>query len=162
VVATLVIGSDGSSAIEGNSASVTSPADRENFLRRRRMVDCIIIGGNTASSEPYAKTPVPLVIVSRFTHPDLPKAHVWNCTPEEAIRRATKEFGGNVLIEAGPSFISNLIDHGVIDVLELSETSNSGGTNYFDKSKYLSLASSVDEKTVDGTIFYTAYFKKQK
>jgi len=126
------------------------------------MVDCIIIGGNTARSEPYAKTPVPLVIVSRFAHPDLPKAHVWNCTPEEAIKRATKEFGGNVLIEAGPSFISSLINNGVIDVLELSVTSSTGGTHFFDKSKYLSIASAVDEKKVDGTIFYTAYFKKQK
>ena len=162
IIATLVIGKDGSSSLNGSSAAVTSAADRENFLMRRRLVDCIIIGGNTARSEPYSKTPAPLVIVSRHLHPQLPAAHVWDCDPLDALSRARDEFGANILIEGGASFISYLLDKHAVDILELSVTTSSGGADIFQSAKYLACADSVDEKNIDGTIFYTANFRKQK
>jgi riboflavin biosynthesis pyrimidine reductase len=160
IIATLVIGSDGSSSKDGSSSSVTSSADRENFLKRRRLVDCIIIGGNTARSEPYSKTPAPLVVVSRQEHPQLPDAHVWDCDPRDALVRASKEFGENILIEGGTSFISFLLDHHAIDTLELSVTSASGGSDVFNSAKYLAEAESIEEKMIDGTTFYTAKFTR--
>jgi riboflavin biosynthesis pyrimidine reductase len=162
IIATLVAGSDGSTTIEGTSAKVTSAADRENFLNRRRMVDCIITGGNSARNEPYAKTPVPLIVVSRQKHPQLPNAHVWDCDPCDAIVRAQKEFGSNILVEGGASLISYLLDRKAIDVLELSITQSVGGTDIFQSAKYLHLADSIDKKNINGTIFYTATFRKQK
>ena len=63
VVATLVVGSDGSTAKDGTSRGVTSTLDRARFLERRRHVDAILIGGNTARNEPYRMTPVPVVVV---------------------------------------------------------------------------------------------------
>lgn len=65
VVATLVVGSDGSTSKESRSAGISSPEDRQAFLKRRREVDVIIVGGNTARHEPYNRTPVPLVVISR-------------------------------------------------------------------------------------------------
>ena len=65
-------------------------------------------------------------------------------------------------IEGGASFISYLLDKNVIDSLELSLTPATGGSDVFDFAKYLARADSLDEKKVDGTIFYTAHFKKQK
>jgi riboflavin biosynthesis pyrimidine reductase len=162
VTATIVVGADGSSSINGSSTQVTSAADRENFLNRRRLVDCIVIGGNTARNEPYVKTPVPLVVISRHSHPKLPAAHVWNIDPCDGVIRAAKEFGENILIEGGSSFISYLLDNNVIDSLELSVTPVTGGTDTFDFSMYLERADSVEKKTIDGTIFYTAQFKRQK
>ena len=64
IIATLVVGSDGSTAKDWTSRGVTSPLDRALFLERRRHVDAILIGGNTARSEPYRKTPVPVVVIS--------------------------------------------------------------------------------------------------
>jgi riboflavin biosynthesis pyrimidine reductase len=160
IVATIVIGSDGSSTLRGSSTEVTSAADRATFLQRRRTVDCIIIGGNTARNEPYSKTPVPLVIVSKQAHPNLPKAHVWNLDPKDAVNKARKEFGENILIEGGASFISYLLDHNMVDVLELSVTPASGGADLLDYKKYLSLADSVSESVVSDTTFYTAVFKR--
>jgi len=162
IVATLVVGTDGSTSKESRSAGVSSPADRKIFLQRRREVDCIIIGGNTARNEPYAKTPVPLVIISRQSHPNLPAAHVWNLDPCDGVIRAAKEFGENILIEGGSSFISYLLDNNVVDSLELSVTPVTGGTDTFDFSRYLERADFVEKKTIDGTIFYTAQFKRQK
>ena len=160
IIATIVVGTDGSSSIGGSSTEVTSAADRATFLQRRRLVDCIIIGGNTARNEPYLKTPVPLVIVSRQEHPNLPAAHVWNLDPKDALDRARKEFGENILIEGGASFISYMLEKNLIDALELSVTSATGGADIFDYEKYLSLAQSVTKKVVSDTTFYSAEFKK--
>ena len=160
IIATIVVGSDGSSSIGGSSTEVTSAADRASFLQRRRLVDCIIIGGNTARNEPYSKTPVPLVIVSRQEHPNLPAAHVWNLDPKDAMDRARKEFGENILIEGGASFISYMLEKNLIDALELSVTSATGGADIFNYEKYLSLAQSVTKKVVSDTTFYSAEFKK--
>lgn len=162
VVATIVVGADGSSSLSGSSTEVTSAADRATFLQRRRTVDCIIIGGNTARNEPYLKTPVPLVVVSKQSHPQLPAAHVWNLDPKDALDKARDEFGENILIEGGASFISYLLENNQVDVLELSVTSASGGADIFDYMKYLSLANSVTKSVVADTTFYSAEFRKQK
>jgi len=61
-IATLVVGRDGSTTKDATSRNISSSADRASFLNRRRQVDVIIIGGNTARSEPYSRTPVPLLI----------------------------------------------------------------------------------------------------
>jgi riboflavin biosynthesis pyrimidine reductase len=162
IVATIVVGADGSSTINGSSTEVTSAADRATFLQRRRLVDCIIIGGNTARNEPYSKTPVPLVVVSRQAHPNLPAAHVWDLDPKDALTKALQEFGENILIEGGASFISYLLEQNLVDVLELSVTHATGGADIFDYERFLSLAHSVIKNIVSDTTFYTAEFKTLK
>ena len=162
IVATIVVGADGSSTISGSSSEVTSAADRATFLQRRRLVDCIIIGGNTARNEPYSKTPVPLVVVSRQAHPNLPAAHVWDLDPKDALTKALQEFGENILIEGGASFISYLLEQNLVDVLELSVTHATGGADIFDYERFLSLAHSVIKNIVSDTTFYTAEFKTLK
>ena len=162
IIATIVVGIDGCSTIDASSKAVTSAADRQSFLARRRLVDCIMIGGNTARNEPYSKTPVPLVVISRQAHPNLPAAHVWNLDPKEALHKANQEFGESILIEGGAAFISYLLEQNLIDVLELSVTPASGGADIFDYKKYLSLAQSVTQSVLSDTIFYTADFRKPK
>jgi hypothetical protein len=76
----------------------------KRFLKRRREFDCIIIGGNTARSERYAITPCPLVVISRHKSNVLitnPNAFWWNLEPVQALEKAKREFGPDVLIEAG-------------------------------------------------------------
>jgi riboflavin biosynthesis pyrimidine reductase len=162
IVATIVVGIDGSSTLGGSSQQVTTSADRESFLKRRRLADCIIIGGNTARNEPYLKTPVPLVIVSKQGHPNLPSAHVWNLDPKDALVKACKEFGENILIEGGASFITYLLEKHLIETLELSVTPIKGGQNIFDYEKFLSLADSVEKNSMNETTFYSAKFTTQK
>lgn len=86
VTVTLVVGSDGSTTKDGSSAGVTTAADRSEFLARRRTADCILIGGNTARTEPYHRTPVPVVVISRsLINPlaDNRLAHCWNLSPRK-------------------------------------------------------------------------------
>ena len=160
VVATLVVGSDGSTSKESRSAGVSSPADRQVFLQRRREVDCIIVGGNTARHEPYNRTPVPLIVISRsLVNPVQGNhlAHFWNCSPAQAVEKAQKQFGDKILIEGGVTMINELIDQSIIDELELSVTPASGGQDRVDWKGLIAKFAHCKSREVDGTTFYSAH-----
>lgn len=159
VTVTLVVGSDGSTTKNGSSAGVTTAADRSEFLARRRTADCIFIGGNTARTEPYHRTPVPVVVISRsLVNPlaDNRLAHCWNLSPEKALDRAIKTFGPNVHIEAGVAIITELISAGLIDALELSITPVTGGEDVIDIDQLLGHFSVRSEVTKSDTRFIAA------
>ena len=159
VIATLVVGSDGSTAKDGSSRGVTSTLDRARFLERRRHVDAILIGGNTARTEPYRKTPVPVVVISTSminALADNRQAYWWNASASEALERAQRLFGPTILVEAGASIINELIASGEVDRLELSVTQVSGGEDRIDIEKMLSHFEHVESVTEGETIFYTA------
>ncbi|MSX47714.1 MAG: hypothetical protein F2677_05410 [Actinobacteria bacterium] len=166
--ASLVLGADGSSTKNGSSQPLSSAADRERFLRRRRDFDCLIIGGQTANSERYLQTPSPLVILSRSRPSLLEKnaqAHWWQMAPADAIARAEKEFGENIGIEAGPSIILELLALGKIDDFELSITPITGGEGLLDIQNLLKNFQEITEELVDGTQFFSCsgpIIKKQK
>ena len=158
-VASLVVGRDGSTSKENSSNGVSSNADRTAFLTRRRKVDCILIGGNTARHEPYKQTPVPLVIISRsHINPvagnDL--SHLWNMSPAQALLKAKEKFGEKILIEAGTSIIIELIDQGLIDQLDLSVTPVTGGDHQVNWKELLNKFAHNTLNTVDDTDFYCA------
>jgi riboflavin biosynthesis pyrimidine reductase len=159
VVATLVVGSDGSTSKESRSAGVSSPEDRKTFLQRRREVDVIIVGGNTARHEPYNRTPVPLVVISRSLVNPVQGNHLallWNCSPVMAVEKARALFGEKILIEGGISMINELLEHKKIDQLELSVTSATGGENTVDINHLLSHFSQIERREDSETVFYSA------
>jgi riboflavin biosynthesis pyrimidine reductase len=138
---------------------VSSAADRRAFLARRREADALLIGGNTARNEPYQKTPVPVVIVSKSMLNPLSNnrlAHWWNCDPVEALSRAQRLFGETIVIESGISIIEELIAAKKIDRLELSVTSVTGGEDQVDYQKLLKKFTNVTQRVEDETTFYTA------
>ena len=160
IVATLVVGTDGSTSKESRSAGVSSPADRKIFLQRRREVDCIIIGGNTARHEPYNRTPVPLVVISRSLVNPVQGNHLaslWNCSPVQAVEKARIQFGQKILIEGGITMINELIEHNVIDRIELSVTPASGGEDRIDWKALIAQFVHCQSQEVDGTYFYSAH-----
>jgi riboflavin biosynthesis pyrimidine reductase len=159
IIATLVVGSDGSTSKDGTSRGVSSSVDRARFLERRRQVDAILIGGNTARSEPYRKTPVPVVVISTSminSLADNRQAYWWNASPREAIERAQRLFGPTILVEAGTSIIIELLELNLIDRLELSVSPVTGGDDRVDYKKLLSYFTSVESEIDGETTFYTA------
>lgn len=161
VIASLVLGADGSSTFLGTSDTVTTPIDRQRFLSRRRLCDAILIGGNTARNERYQKTPVPLVVLSH-TRPEVldenPKAHWWTLSPVEAVVRARREFGNTLSIEGGIAFISELLDAQLISQLELSITSHVGGEYKVDYLDLLAHFEKIQTEELEATIFHTCTF----
>ena len=160
IVATLVVGADGSTSKESRSAGVSSTADRQIFLQRRREVDCIIIGGNTARHEPYNRTPVPLVVISRSLVNPVQGNHLallWNCSPVQAVEKAKTQFGENILIEGGITMINDLIKNKIIDRIELSVTPATGGEDRIDCKALLANFAQRESREIDGTTFYSAF-----
>jgi len=163
VFASLVVGSDGSTAKGGNSRGITSGVDRTAFLARRRSADFLLIGGETARVEPYHRTPVPVVISSRSMINSLADnrlAHWWNLSPAEALAKGIKKFGENVLVESGPTIIDDLLLNKVLDGIYLSITSVTGGENPIDIAALLGNFIEIDRQEVEGTQFIEA--RKQK
>ena len=158
--ASLVVGVDGSTTKFGSSRGVSSGADRTVFLERRRGFDAILIGGNTARTEPYSYSPVPLIVISRSTInplPENPDVHVWNITPAQAIRRARIEFGERILVEAGVGMIKELLAEKLIDEFFLTVTREQDGENYIDWSEILSSFAQCEKSEIDATLFFHAY-----
>jgi riboflavin biosynthesis pyrimidine reductase len=158
-IATLVVGRDGSTTKDATSRNISSSADRTTFLNRRRQVDVIIIGGNTARNEPYSRTPVPLIICSRSSiNPvvENENSELWNCSPGEAIDKARKVFGENILIEGGVRMIVELVENQKIDQLELSVTEVIGGENILDWQLLLSNFKHVEMQQIEDTQFFSA------
>jgi riboflavin biosynthesis pyrimidine reductase len=163
VFASLVVGSDGSTAKGGNSRGITSGVDRTAFLARRRSADFLLIGGETARVEPYHRTPVPVVISSRSMINSLADnrlAHWWNLSPADALAKGVKKFGENVLVESGPTIINDLLLNKVLDGIYLSITSVTGGENQIDIAALLGNFAEIDRQEVEGTQFIEARKRK--
>jgi riboflavin biosynthesis pyrimidine reductase len=163
VFASLVVGSDGSTAKGGNSRGITSGVDRTAFLARRRSADFLLIGGETARVEPYHRTPVPVVIASRSMINSLADnrlAHWWNLSPTDALAKGIKKFGENVLVESGPKIIDDLLSNQALDGIYLSITSVAGGENPIDIAALLGNFVEIDRQEVEGTQFIEARKRK--
>jgi len=159
VFASLVVGANGATSKDGSSNGISSGADRTTFLARRRQSDFILIGGQTARAEPYHHTPVPVVVASRSminALADNRLAHWWNLSPVSALEKGIKKFGPNVLVEAGPRLINELIQARVLDGIFLSITSISDGEDVIDIDELLSNFTSVERNEIQGTIFIEA------
>jgi riboflavin biosynthesis pyrimidine reductase len=153
------MGQDGSTAKDGSSAGVSTNTDREKFLKRRREFDCIIIGGNTARNERYAITPCPLVVISRHPSNVLitnPNAYWWNLEPKVALEKAKREFGPDILIEAGPTLLNEFLALGLVDQLEISVTPTTGGEFLIDLNDALRGFEITNDEKVEETRFITA------
>jgi riboflavin biosynthesis pyrimidine reductase len=159
VFASLVVGSDGSTSKGGNSRGIASGVDRTAFLARRRSADFLLIGGQTARTEPYHRTPVPVVIASRSMISALADnrlAHWWNLSPTAALAKGIKQFGPSVLVESGPAIINELIENKALDGIYLSITSVAGGEYPIDIEKLLANFQEVKREEIDGTSFIEA------
>ncbi len=158
VRANLVLGSDGSTSLDGTSKSLSSAEDRKRFHELRAQSSVILIGGNTARSEPYAQTPVPLVVITRSGEiPDSvranPKTHVWELDPISAVEKARKEFGGSLLVEGGIRLVQELLLANQIDELFLTLSKVSGGENVYDLSALTREFTVESSEKIDGETF---------
>jgi riboflavin biosynthesis pyrimidine reductase len=139
IMANLVMGSDGSTTQAGSSKSLTSATDRARFHEIRALASAILIGGNTARNEPYATTPLPLIVITKTGQiPESvlanPQLHLWELDPISAIQKAKEQFGENILVEGGIELLKELLIANQIDQLFLTISAKTGGENIYDLS----------------------------
>ena len=135
--ANLVLGADGQSTFEGSSKSLSSRFDRARFHSIRGQSQAILIGGNTARIEPYGRTPVRLIVLSKSGEiPELvkknPAAEIWNLSPAQAISKLRSEGVERILVEAGASIVQELSTQNLLDGIYVTHTNFDKGENIID------------------------------
>ncbi len=156
VAANIIIGRDGSTVLGGTSAALSFPADRKRFHSLRSEFAAILIGGNTARNEPYSKTPLPLIVITRSWLPTQiqsnPLALSWQMPLREAVEKAIKSYG-DLLIEAGPTLIQEGVAGGLIGELFVTVSDSDGGEHPIDIKRLLEEAEEISRELVDGGLF---------
>ena len=137
VTANLIVGKDGSTSKSGSSTPLSTQEDRDRFNALRLKNDLILIGGNTARREPYKRTPIPLYILTHTKVRLQPKnqlAKQFSLSAKEMIAEIGNKFesgkeGINLLVEAGPSLLTQMISDSLIDQLYLTVNLDQTGDN---------------------------------
>ena len=156
VIASLVVGSNGATSLDGRSSGLSTAADRTRFLERHRSAAAFIIGKKSATIESYAASQVPIFIFTRSTQ-QLSLAHplMQQVTVDRNLAEITQlidlRITGDIVVEAGVSLLRALIDVGVVDILELSISPIEGDGDFINVEELLSHFVVVSDYEVDGT-----------
>lgn len=169
VTANLIVGKDGSTSKSGSSTPLSTQEDRDRFNALRLKNDLILIGGNTARREPYKRTPIPLYILTHTKVRLQPKnqlAKQFSLSAKEMIGEIGNKFesgkeGINLLVEAGPSLLTQMISDSLIDQLYLTVNLDQTGDNQI---SILDLTSSFKlvESEIVGSCEFRIYKKLAK
>jgi len=137
--ANLIVGSDGSTTANNSSIGLSTDEDRLRFQQLRSKSDLILIGGNTARREPYKKTPVPLYILTHAKVGLQPKnqlAKQFSMGITDLFSEISNNFPPteinspiNLLVEAGPVLLQEMIDLSLINHLYLTKNLEKNGEN---------------------------------
>ena len=165
VIASLVVGGDGSTSIDGSSRLLSTQADRERFLELHRRAHAIIIGSNTADSDPYLNVKVPVYLFSRNPNLTQKKPFTFIYTPDDqslvrAVNDIETKHGSPVVIEAGVALLSKLIALNLIDELELSITPIVGGHNKVALNQLIDKGEIISENNIDDTRLLKCRYKR--
>ena len=139
VLANMVVGSNGATSLQKDSAPLSPPADRERFHAIRRFATSLVLGGNTYRCEHYSKAPLPVFVATR--NPELlsqppsmtqGESAFINAEPIFVLQKALEKKGAVALVEGGISFIYPLLAEQQIDRLFLTRSPLVGDGDYFD------------------------------
>ena len=169
VTANLIVGKDGSTSKSGSSTPLSTQEDRDRFNALRLKNDLILIGGNTARREPYKRTPIPLYILTHTKVRLQPKnqlAKQFSLSAKEMIAEICTKFENgkeviNLLVEAGPSLLTQMISDSLIDQLYLTVNLDLNGDNQISISDLTSSFELVESEIV-GSCEFRIYKKLAK
>ena len=156
LIATLVVGSNNATSSGGPSTPLSTPADRARFLQLHRSASAIITGRKSAQVEDYAKTSVPIFVLTHkneklsLTHSMMEQITV-NENLSEVARGIESRFEGDVIIESGVELLQDLIEVGAVDELALTISPIEGDGDFIDLVKLLANFSIEKEVEIEGT-----------
>ena len=169
VSASLIVGIDGSTTANGSSIGLSNDEDRQRFHQLRGESDLILIGGNTARREPYKRTPIPLYILTHTKVRLQPKnqlAKQFSLSIKEMISEIGNKFEGgkeviNLLVEAGPGLLTQMISDSLIDLFYLTVNLELTGDNQISISD-LTRSFELVENEIVGSCEFRIYKKLAK
>ena len=123
----------------------------------RGRADAIIIGGQTARSEPYSKTPVPLIVVTRSS--ELPGSAAKNPTAimsnddvATTLKRTMQSYP-YLLIEGGAHFLHAALAADLVDELYITAAAMSAEEPFTDRTTLTQGFHLKSELSIDGDLF---------
>jgi riboflavin biosynthesis pyrimidine reductase len=137
--ANLIVGIDGATTENNSSIGLSTDEDRLRFQQLRSNSDLILIGGSTARREPYKRTPIPLYILTHAKVRLQPKnqlAKQFSMGIADLFSEISNNFLPteitspiNLLVEAGPTLLQEMIDLSLINHLYLTKNLEKNGEN---------------------------------
>ena len=127
VVLSMISTADGATAIEGNSAKLGGPADREVFLHLHRSADCVLVGAQTIRQDSYSPLPAHqrLVVLSHSadlganTQALLDAGNTQIVTGD--VHKIVHDLSGNICVLEGGSNLNNqMLQANLIDEICLT------------------------------------------
>ena len=127
VVLSMISTADGATAIDGNSAKLGGPTDREVFLHLHRSADCVLVGAQTIRQDSYSPLPAhqKLVVLSHTgdlganTQALLDAGNTQIVTCD--VRNIVHDLSGNICVLEGGSNLNNqMLQANLIDEICLT------------------------------------------
>jgi hypothetical protein len=154
VIATLNVGANGATSLAGSSTGISTTADRERFLKLHRRAGVHVAGANSANSELYSSTKIPLVILTRSTDSQSRRSReIINTSGglQGVMREIKGRFPAPIVVEAGPNLLTSLVNQGCIEEIELSISPLIGDGDFIDCVELLTHFNLTTDDTIDGT-----------
>lgn len=127
VVLSMISTADGATAIDGNSAKLGGPADREVFLHLHRSADCVLVGAQTIRQDSYSPLPAHQKLVILSTTGDLGAntqalLHAGNTQIVTGdVHNIVHDLSGNICVLEGGSKLNNqMLQANLIDEICLT------------------------------------------
>jgi len=127
VVLSMISTADGATAIDGNSAKLGGPTDREVFLHLHRSADCVLVGAQTIRRDSYSPLPAhqKLVVLSHTgdlganTQALLDAGNTQIVTGD--VQNIVRNLSGNICVLEGGSNLNNqMLQANLIDEICLT------------------------------------------
>jgi riboflavin biosynthesis pyrimidine reductase len=126
VRANFIVDEAGNYEVSGSSRGLGNDTDRELLIHLRSLADAVIVGGNTARIEKYRPTArFQTYVFSKNAHGIEPDLNILAFDSAKDLSKIFDELRARhprLLVEAGPSLVSQLLEIGVIDELCLTVT----------------------------------------
>lgn len=164
IYASLVIGANGATSLHGHSRGLSTPADRERFLKLHRSAGAFLIGRESALRESYQASQVPIYVLTReseqiaLPHPGMEIIKISDDLGN-TVRDIAEKIAGNLVVEAGPHLLLALVEAGVIEILELTQSPIEGDGNFIDSERLLSYFTIAEEQVIDQTRLLECRYK---
>ena len=122
IVLSMISSADGATSLDGNSAKLGGPADRQVFLHLHRSADCVLVGAETVRKDAYSPLPSHQQLVVLSTTGDLgPNTQALleagnTRIVEGDVQKIVHELPGSVcVLEGGPHLNSQMLQANLID-----------------------------------------------
>lgn len=148
LIASLVVGGNSATTVHGDSRRLRTPEDRERFLALRAApeISLILVGGQSAKTEPYRSAPHPIAIFSRGHIGEIPSLRTY-------IESLSHEFPGTILCEGGVTLFHLLLREDLIDRAFISRVPIAGDGHYLDENLLREKLTCISSETLNQTTF---------